>query len=199
MNRLDPLLDRMFQRIDKSRHRGADMGAHMPTLYALARLCSFSGIVECGTGGGFSTHALLCGAIEGGGKLASYDKSPACGPSAAGNMGIGSENLDFARWTFTVKDSVEAAGDWKDGSVGLLFLDTSHRLDATRKELSAWLPKMHPDGIMCGHDYYLHLDSEWKDISGVKQAVDEFAERNATRFRLQVTPYDQGFFVLWPR
>lgn len=196
--RLNPLLDRMFRRIDLGRVRGADMSAHMPTLYSLARLCSFGGVIECGTGGGFSTHALLCGVLEGGGRLHSYDVGPAY-PGAIHNMGLKPGDPELSSWVFTMKDASEAAKDWADKSVGLFFLDASHELEPTRRELATWLPKMHPDGIMCGHDYFLHLEPGWEKISGVKQAVDEFAAQHQDRFRLQVTPYDQGLFILWPK
>lgn len=195
--RLSPLLDLMFQRIDHGRCPGSDMSAHMPTLYSLARLCSFGEIVECGAGAAFSTHALLCGAIEGGKRLHSYDTNPSCHGIGIQNMRLG-EN-DREKWVFTVKDAATAAGDWADGSISLFFLDASHHLEPTKRELASWLPKMHPDGIMCGHDYYLHLTPGWEHTSGVKQAVDEFAAQNQTRFRLQVTPYDQGLFILWPK
>lgn len=197
--RMAPLLERMFQRIDLGRVPGSDMSAHMPTLYALARLCSFGGVVECGVGAGFSTHPLLCGAIEGGAQLHSYDINAACWSRASQNMGLVEGDSALGKWTFKEKDCAEAATDWADGSVGLLFLDTSHHLEATRRELAAWLPKMHPNGIMCGHDYYLHLSPGWENISRVKQAVDEFAISHQGRFRLQVTPYDQGLFILWPK
>jgi predicted O-methyltransferase YrrM len=196
---MDPLVDTMFRSIDVSRKPGSEISAHMPTLYALARLSSYAGVVECGVGGGFSTIALFCGVLEGGGRLTSYDKNEDCRVHAVGLMGLSTSDLRLDRWTFVARDSVQAAGEWKDGSVGLFFLDTSHRLEATRRELSAWLSKMHPEGIMCGHDYNLHLSPGWEDISGVKQAVDEFAAMHADRFRLQVIPYDHGLFILWPR
>lgn len=197
--RLDPFLDRMFRRIDFGRVHGVDMSAHMPTLYALSRLYSFGGVIECGTGSGFSTHALLCGVIEGGGCLHSYDIRPQAREVAVQNMELRPEDPQLSSWVFTVKDASEAAKDWQDGTVGFFFLDAGHGLAETRKELAAWLPKMHPQGIMCGHDYFLHLSPGWETISGVKQAVDEFASQHESRFRLQVTPYDQGLFVLWPK
>lgn len=197
---LNPLLDRMFQRMDDCRKFGSDMSAHIPILYSLARLFSFGEVVECGTSEGFSTHALFCGALEGGAHMTSYDLSAGCGDSFKKASGIPQDDPRWKQWHFNVKDAAQGAEDWPDGSVSLLFLDTSHRLEFTRRELAAWLPKMHPNGIMCGHDYYLHLlDDYWKGVSGVFQAVNEFAEAQKERFRLQVTPYDQGLFMFWPK
>jgi predicted O-methyltransferase YrrM len=200
MPRLDPLLDLMFRRMDDCRKHGSDMSAHIPILYSLARLYSFGEIIECGTAEGFSTHALFCGALEGGGHMTSYDRSEGCGEYFKKISGLPSDDPRWQSWEFRAKDAAEGARDWPDASVSLFFLDTSHRLEDTRRELAAWLPKMKPDGVICGHDYYLHLlDDWWKERSRVKQAVDEFAEAHKERFRLQVTPYDQGLFMLWPK
>ncbi len=199
MARLEPLVEAMFRRIDHARGPGSDMAAHMSTLYTLARLYSFGRIVECGTHQGFSTHAILCGVVETGGHLTSYDRQPMCGEWAARNMGLVENDPRRKFWDFVTKDCVDAAKDWKDGDVSMLFLDTSHAYGATKLELAAWLPKIHPEGIMCGHDYYLHLSPGWETASGVNRAVDEFASEHADRFRLQVLPHDQGLFVLWPK
>lgn len=198
MAKPDRLVDLLFRRMDLCRKPGSDMSAHMPTLYALARIHSFGEIVECGTSEGFSTHALLCGALEGGSRLTSFDVNAGCGPHVRRELGLeGDPQGD--RWRFFAKSSVKAAEEWDGGPVGLFFLDTSHRLQYTRDELAAWLPRMHPDGAICGHDYLLHLVPGWETKCGVKTAVDEFAQRHADRFRLQTVPYDQGLFILWPR
>jgi hypothetical protein len=81
----------------------------------------------------------------------------------------------------------------------MFFLDTSHTYEDTKAELAAWIPKLHPEGLLCGHDYLLYQRPDWSAKSGVHQAVDEVAAANAARFRLQVLPHDQGLFLLWPR
>ena len=170
--------------------------AHLPSLHLMAREFGDGVVVECGVGWGASTLALLSGAIAGGSRLWSYDTDAPRTHDRALKV-IGAENPALAHWTFTQKDSVEAASEWKDGSVGLWFLDTSHRLEETRKELEVWLPKMKPDGIMCGHDF------DWKggmtEEAGVKRAVTEFAQGHKSRFDLHVLPHDYELFILWPR
>lgn len=179
-----------------AKERGARISAHLPTLYLLARQIAPLPVVECGVGRGYSTAAFLAGVHEGGGHLTSYEIDPGCFAAAIRTMGIPSEAPELASWHFVHMDSVQAAGVWENGSVGLLFLDTIHTLEVTRCELEAWLPKMAPHGIMCGHDYL--PNPEWPDRA-VAQAVGEFLEQNDLRFRLQVLDHDQGLFILWPK
>jgi predicted O-methyltransferase YrrM len=197
---MDPLLLRMFEKLDLSRKPGSGMAAHMPLLQTLARFQSFGPVVECGVGEGFSTFALFLGVLEGGGHLTSYDIRPECQGQVLSLMELEPRDNRLKSWRFTVRDSARAARDWKDGSVSLFFLDTTHFLETTRTELEAWSPKMHPQGIMCGHDYLLHLSPRPEDQkTAVKTAVDQFVAKHRERFRLQVFPDDFGLFVLWPR
>jgi predicted O-methyltransferase YrrM len=178
---------------------GSDMRGHMAMLYLLARHWSSGLTVELGVGRGFSTMSLLAGVAEAGRKLDSYDIDPDAKGRALKYMALPEGDPILGAWTFHHGWSVPAAGDFKDQTISLMFLDTSHRLDDVRKELAAWEPKMLPDGVICGHDYFLHEDPEWREMSGVKTAVDEFAEMHKSRFHLQVFPHDRGFFILWPR
>jgi len=193
------LLGALFRGMEGgAREWGSDIAAHMPLLALLARH-SVGPIVECGVGNGFSTIALLSGAEYG---VWSYDVKGACRESVLSNIGIrkSTEREELEKfWTFRVEPSVEAASDWADRSVGLFFLDTTHEIEETRRELAAWLPKIDRDGTICGHDYYLHEDPRWPLRVGVKHAVDEFAEAHRDRFHLQVMRPDQGFFILRPR
>lgn len=63
-------------------------------------------------------------------------------------------------------DSVEAAEQFKDNSVDVVFIDTLHTYERTKKELKAWWPKLKKHGEMLGHDYS-------KNDPGLVKAVDE--------------------------
>jgi predicted O-methyltransferase YrrM len=168
----------------------------MPLLYLLARTFGRSGtIVECGVGRGCSTVALLAGAIEGDTCMWSIDPSP-CKSLAmhTGRLGEISESVLNHYWMFLQVPNRETAEKFADSSVGLFFLDTSHDYEETKAELAVWLPKIHPQGVMCGHDY-LHTNPQY---AGVKRAVDEFAQAHKDRFHLRVHHPDQGLFLLWP-
>jgi len=64
------------------------------------------------------------------------------------------------------KDSVEAAKLFNDGEFFAVFIDADHSYEGVRKDIDAWLPKVMPGGILCGHDF----DGMFP---GVIQAVDE--------------------------
>jgi predicted O-methyltransferase YrrM len=200
MTPLRGLIQAMFHGMEgEASMVGSDMTGHMCMLYLLARHWSFGEVVELGVGRGFSTLPLLAGAVEAGQGLVSYDINPQTEKMAVQNLRLKEHHPMRGAWRFRLKGAAPGAQDFADGSVSLWFLDTSHILEETRKELEAWLPKIHPDGVMCGHDYFLHEDPEWKDLSGVKKAVDEFAAAHPDRFHLQTLRHDRGLFILWPR
>lgn len=51
------------------------------------------------------------------------------------------------------EDSLRASKFYVDGSLDLVFLDSSHRYAETRAEIAAWLPKVRPGGVFAGHDF----------------------------------------------
>lgn len=211
------LLGHMEEASNKSM---SEIGAYLLPLYALA-LQSNGHVVELGIGNGVSTSALFLGASDGGRVLTSYDIRHygghlPNGAVAGATFSKLSAHPKFSSWRFHQKPGKDGALDFEDESVGLLFDDASHNYEQTLEELNAWLPKMRPDGVMCGHDYYLHLPrvahiaGQWRHEgpkspvplkdAGVFRAVNEFAALHKERFELQaVGPYDFGLFALWPR
>jgi len=73
----------------------------------------------------------------------------------------------YKNLNIVVKPSVEAAKDFEDNSIDICFIDAGHTYEEVLQDIDAWLPKVKPDGILCGHDY---LPKTWM---GVVQAVDE--------------------------
>lgn len=66
--------------------------------------------------------------------------------------------------TVHVGDSAAAAAQFEDASLDAVFIDADHRKEAVVADIRAWLPKVKPGGIICGHDV---------DEIGVAQAVAE--------------------------
>lgn len=48
--------------------------------------------------------------------------------------------------------SVEAVGQFADGSCDLVFLDAAHDDAGVTADLQAWFPKVRPGGMLAGHD-----------------------------------------------
>ena len=76
------------------------------------------------------------------------------------------KNLKEFTPTIMVADSVVAANEFNKESIDFLFLDANHDYEYVIKDIEAWLPKISPHGIICGHDYR-------EGYKGVKQAVEE--------------------------
>ena len=81
--------------------------------------------------------------------------------------------------------------DLPEGGVDWAYVDAAHDYEGVRRDLAALLPKMTPNGIICGHDYV-----KWGRFgfrSGVVEAVNEFALENeyelfALTFDSRTTP-----------
>ena len=74
--------------------------------------------------------------------------------------------------------SAEAANEFSDGSLDVVFVDADHSYAGCKADIEAWYPKMVSGGIFCGHDY-LDTKTVWRGVPvGVKDAVDEFVAAN---------------------
>tara|TARA_R110000765_G_scaffold16522_3_gene46336 strand:- start:206 stop:736 length:531 start_codon:yes stop_codon:yes gene_type:complete len=60
--------------------------------------------------------------------------------------------------------SWEAADQFEDESVDMVFVDADHEYESVIKDINAWLPKIKTGGIISGHD--IHAE-------GVRNAVQE--------------------------
>ncbi len=72
----------------------------------------------------------------------------------------------FPNLNIIQKPSIEAAKDFEDQSVDVVFIDAGHTYEEVLEDIDAWLPKVKPGGILCGHDY---LPDTWM---GVVKAYD---------------------------
>lgn len=66
-------------------------------------------------------------------------------------------------------DSAKSAEAFADARLSMVYIDADHSLDAVRKDVRAWWPKVQPGGILAGHDW------NGEEYPGVVQAVTEFA------------------------
>lgn len=85
------------------------------------------------------------------------------------------ERTKFAadRRIVLIGDSVECADQVPDKSLDFVFVDANHYYPHVKLDIEAWLPKLKPSGLMCGHDYD---NKEYTFGADVKRAVDEIAK-----------------------
>jgi hypothetical protein len=70
-------------------------------------------------------------------------------------------------------DSLRAASIIAFHSLDFAFIDSDHSYEAVSRDIAAWLPRIKPGGLLCGHDY----GSPYPWTQGVTRAVDEFAQQ----------------------
>ena len=79
------------------------------------------------------------------------------------------------------KPSLEAAADFDDAAVDVVFIDADHSYDAVMADIKAWWPKIKAGGVMAGHDIYTY-DTVYRGVMDAAKAqgltVKIIAEQN---------------------
>jgi predicted O-methyltransferase YrrM len=188
-------------------HAPGDIRHRLWTFYWLARLLtsqpeSRHAVVELGTRHGDSTRAFLAGLedADNGSILFSYDIEDVGNRVREHTRNIGIP-WPMATWAFSQKDSVVAGTEWQ-GGVDLVFIDTDHTLETTRRELDAWHKHVRPGGCFVLHDYWLHDPPRDKDEGrGVKIAADQFFGDHYNTWVLEThdatADGDTGLALIW--
>lgn len=102
-----------------------------------------------------------------------YDKRPD-GLTVRDKFDIGMKPL-VGHFRVLPVASVEAAKQFKDGSIDFVFIDAAHDYDSVIADITAWLPKVKKGGIIAGYDY----EDYWR--FSVMRAVDDmFGDRVET-------------------
>lgn len=150
-----------------------------PQLYKrfVNRLSNNSKIVEVGSWKGKSTAFLGVEIInsgknielhavdtwEGSGEHSNdpYVRTNTLYPLFLANIGPVSSVVKIVR-----KKSTEAAKDYEDESLDIVFIDACHEYECVSEDIAAWLPKVKIGGILAGHDFTA-------SFPGVIKAVQE--------------------------
>lgn len=78
---------------------------------------------------------------------------------------IARANLDYPNVRLLRMDANDAAHEFRDGSLDLVFIDADHKYGAVKKNILSWLPKVKVGGLIAGHDII-----SWPSV---KKAVQE--------------------------
>jgi cephalosporin hydroxylase len=162
-----------FQKYQQHYATPSDIQHQLGLLFSLAR----GNVLELGTRGGVSTHALLAGVERAGGHVWSVDIED-CSQVAAGHP----------QWTFIRGSSTDAElpgklamsrlPDAVEG-IDLLLIDTEHTYEQAAAELALWCPYIKPGGTILMHDP--------ETFPGVRRAAREFAAKHGWSITI-VTP-----------
>lgn len=77
--------------------------------------------------------------------------------------------------------SVDAAKEFPDNSIDIVFVDGNHTYKAVMQDLKAWYPKLVSGGCMAGHDYYGNKGHHYHCVA---KAVDKFCKDNDLELHL---------------
>lgn len=75
------------------------------------------------------------------------------------------KNMGNRKFTPIRQLSVDAANQFQDQSLDVIFIDMCHTYDCVKEDLEVWHPKLKINGYMAGHDF-----NSWPEVSS---AVNE--------------------------
>ena len=151
-----------------------------------SKLLPNSTLVEIGTGAGRVT-AILADAIAGKGSVLhtidNYSQNEKY-------EGYGHWNLDNTKkWMqklnvgghvrYIEGDSVEVGKTFKT-PVDFIYFDGGHRYKAVCDDITSWLPRVKPGGIIAGHDFDPNCDDGRNVIKAVFDKLIKFPDRAMT-------------------
>lgn len=146
--------------VEHSKHP-TDIHQHLLTLYNLVTQLGAKKVLELGVNTGESTIALLEAVAATDGRLTSVDIQdlPNTRPMLE-KYGL------TGRWDFHMMDDLKFGAEWpKDQQFDLIFVDTSHQYEQTKKEIELFEPLLRPGGIMVFHDTVSYYDGVQKPIN----------------------------------
>jgi hypothetical protein len=86
--------------------------------------------------------------------------------------------------TFVKLTSVAASSSPSiPAEVDFVYIDGNHNYRAVTEDIRAWWPKIRPNGVMGGHDFY---NGYARSHDGVVKAVTEFAVTNELALQVKL-------------
>jgi hypothetical protein len=101
----------------------------------------------------------------------SQDEQDRIMESAKNRLGVYGERSIIVKM-----DSVEASGNFDDGSLDFVYIDADHSYEGCSADLTAWYPKVKKGGLIAGHDFFdgdspngkFEVESAVRDFLGSK-------------------------------
>lgn len=161
--------------------QNSDIAQHLPRLHQEASRPDCV-VIELGVRSGNSTVAFLAAVEAFGGIVHSVDINQP-----------GIPWWHHPQWFFHQGDDLNLAGELPDCDV--LFIDTSHWYEHTRRELDVFVPKVRPGGVVLLHD--TELESPAGAPSGdppfpVRAAVDGYVTEHGLNVEYVTGCYGLG-------
>jgi len=91
--------------------------------------------------------------------------------------------------------SDEAAHHFVNDSVHFVYVDGGHTYEVVKSDLETWWDKIKVGGYLAGHDYNKLFTQIENAPCGVKQAVDEFAEKYNLKLNLCANNQRNFWFI----
>lgn len=152
----------------------SDIYQHLPTLVEMVHELHASHVIELGTRTGVSTVAFLHALRATEGRLTSVDidERPDIG--------------EHERWEFVQGDDLDPDVVEQLDEADIVFIDTSHLYEQTRRELNTYRWLVRPGGLMVLHDTEL-FRPETAQVGEppfpVRKAIDEFIAETGFAFK----------------
>jgi cephalosporin hydroxylase len=159
-----------------SNEKDTDISSHLENMYTYTSNMKPSIIVECGVSAGESSGIFSIVNKELGSKVFGVD------------IGVGlSVYSTIHNGTFIHMDDCLYADTYKKeygANIDVLFIDTSHLYDHTKKEIEKWFPLLSKKALVMFHDTNLDgsgynrsngtRGENWNNNRGVIRAIEEF-------------------------
>ena len=80
---------------------------------------------------------------------------------------IQNKTKDFKNINILRKTSEEAAKDFEDESLDIVFIDARHDYDSVVNDINLWMPKVKVGGVLSGHNYGLNFFGVIEAVNGI--------------------------------
>lgn len=112
-------------------------------------------IVELGSFAGVSSElfALFCAKLYCVDRWEPYREIKDNDKLATAEQRFDSMHKNYSHIVKLKMDSLDAASQFADGSIDMVYIDTDHSSEQVEREIDAWLPKIKNSGFIAGHDF----------------------------------------------